>query len=286
MFKKLLLFFIIFSLCIIPIASAETSWTSKPPLGSSINWEHPLSRGLVFCALMNEGGGNIVKDIAKTHNGVNTATWVSTIKGKGLQFPGVYGTRVTIPDSSDFAFTTGQSFTCIVYFIPSVTTNMTILRQDNELQSPRSIILIDTVSAKVRFLCTGNLSRISTVSGGTSIVAGLPYMAAGVRNVSLDKVQLYLNGKSDAADVTDVITETIDSDNPVVFGDHIASYAPDRLPFNGKIIFGYIYNRALSPSEIQQLYISPYCFIKQPSLLDYGAQVVAGYTGWVTITGD
>ena len=30
---------------------------SCPPLGSQINWGHPLSKGLVGCWLMNEGRG-------------------------------------------------------------------------------------------------------------------------------------------------------------------------------------------------------------------------------------
>ena len=46
---------------------------------------------------------------------------------------------------------------------------------------------------------------------------------------------------------------------------------------SGIFYFCYIYNRALSPSEIQQLYQEPYCFIKSPE--PWYKQVVSGIVG-------
>ena len=48
--------------------------TLKPPLGSQLNYSHPLSQGLVGCWLMNEGGGKILTDLSRD-NGI---TWPTT----------------------------------------------------------------------------------------------------------------------------------------------------------------------------------------------------------------
>ena len=40
----------------------------KPPLGIRLNPGHPLARGLVGCWLMNEGGGNLVRDLSSNNN--------------------------------------------------------------------------------------------------------------------------------------------------------------------------------------------------------------------------
>jgi len=46
-----------------------------------------------------------------------------------------------------------------------------------------------------------------------------------------------------------------------------------------KLDYCYYYNRVLSPSEIQSLYIEPYQFIQEPSIWMKFKQAVAG--GWV-----
>jgi len=46
------------------------------------------------------------------------------------------------------------------------------------------------------------------------------------------------------------------------------------------IVYLYFYWRALSPQEIQQLYIDPYCFIKQPSYRMYVPQGIVTAKGY------
>lgn len=53
----------------------------KPPVGSQVNWGHPLTQGLVGCWLMNEGGGLILKNIALNSPGAAGASWIVTRKG-------------------------------------------------------------------------------------------------------------------------------------------------------------------------------------------------------------
>src|SRR4030042_101428 len=66
-------------------------WTNKPPLGSQINWGHPLSRGLVGCWLMNEGGGLPFSQSRKQASLKNAyfPIWGLGSFGKGLHTAGV-----------------------------------------------------------------------------------------------------------------------------------------------------------------------------------------------------
>ncbi len=75
------------------------SYVQKPPLPVHINWEHPLSRGLVGCWLFNEGGGNIAFDLSGhvNHGTINGATWTAEKLGSALSFDGT-NDYVEVPD--------------------------------------------------------------------------------------------------------------------------------------------------------------------------------------------
>ena len=71
----------------------------KPPVGSQINWGHPLARGLVGCWLLNEGAGRKAYDLSEYRNhGTLTSMaipptpnsgWNPGRTGIGLSFDGV-----------------------------------------------------------------------------------------------------------------------------------------------------------------------------------------------------
>src|SRR3990172_6713988 len=84
--KSLLITCLIFTTLFCSSVIANTPWTSKPTLGSQINWGHPLAQGLVGCWLMNEGCGgksyNLVNDLylsAKVGTG-----WSVKLLGSGI----------------------------------------------------------------------------------------------------------------------------------------------------------------------------------------------------------
>ena len=69
-------------------------YIKKPPLGSQIDWSHPLSTGIVGYWLFNEGSGNKINDISNNRN-IGTLTnfdlttaWKSSPLGKSLDFDG------------------------------------------------------------------------------------------------------------------------------------------------------------------------------------------------------
>ena len=67
-----------------------TNWYTKPPIGTGINWSHPLAWGLVGAWVFNEGMGTTVYNAASggtSNNGVfhGGPTWGSWSVRLGLQ---------------------------------------------------------------------------------------------------------------------------------------------------------------------------------------------------------
>ena len=65
----------------------SSEYTFKPSLGSSINWNHPISQGLVGCWLFNEQTGNRIYNLVNDNqfNIFNGAGWKQS---KGINFDG------------------------------------------------------------------------------------------------------------------------------------------------------------------------------------------------------
>ena len=60
----------------------------KPPLGTQLNYSHPLSQGLVGYWLMNEGSGNQLNDLSLNGNDLafyNTPQWVTGESGRAIE---------------------------------------------------------------------------------------------------------------------------------------------------------------------------------------------------------
>ena len=96
-------------------------WPQKPPLGVPLNGGHPLSRGLVGCWLMNEGGGNKVSDLSGNSGAgdfLADTSWSAGIFG-----PAVYldGNRSGI-ETSKTTFVDADFGTVVVWVL---TTNAT-----------------------------------------------------------------------------------------------------------------------------------------------------------------
>lgn len=63
-------------------------WYQKPLLGSQVNWEYPLAKGLVVYWLMSEGSGNKIFDLSGNgnHGTLNGPSWVTDRVGPTLDF--------------------------------------------------------------------------------------------------------------------------------------------------------------------------------------------------------
>ena len=77
----------------------------RPPIGSTINYNNPVTHGLIACYPFNDQMGNIAHDLVSQRNLtlLNGPTW-SAANGGGLSFDGSNdyseNTRIFIPFNS------------------------------------------------------------------------------------------------------------------------------------------------------------------------------------------
>lgn len=228
----------------------------KPPLGSQINWSHPLSKGLVGCWLMNEGGGNPVNLVTRDAFVVNQATWVNTKRGAGMRVASdTSSPGLSLVASNDFkknnvTIVWFGSYFSIVGGVPN--TRLFSVDYDNANSAPYiSYGFLRSADYTIGF-GWNNGSYQSYVTGDI-VSYNKPIMAVLAIGSKADS---YIDGvlKNSSSAVGNI---SYSATTRILVGNN------SSIPVltNSDIYYGLIYSRALSPSEIQQLYIEPYCFI-------------------------
>ena len=223
----------------------------KPPLGSQINWGHPLSKGLVGCWLMNEGGGNVVSDIARKNNGTlpsSGITWGYKKSGIVLNFTATNNINLGTP--TILAPTTPFSVTAWVSRSGNIVGNDGIISSKTDTSGNLGWLLYANSTAnKARFLAAGVVAE-----SNSAIPLNTLTHLVGVWNGT--KVLLYVNG---------VLQTTQGSGTSQPYYSGVSARIGQYSVFEkwaGYISSISFYNRALSPSEIQSLYVEPYQMIQ------------------------
>jgi PKD repeat protein len=217
--------------------SAPQSYTATYTITSS-----PPPAGLVAAWGLNEGTGTATTDTSGNGNGgtlVNGPTWTTGKTGGALQFDGV-DDRVRVADSNALDVTTAATFEAWVYPTVAPSAWRTILQKEVEA-----------------YLLAASGGDGRPASGGTfngaccSLVgapSGLPintwtHVAATYDGLEL---RLFVNGAQVASAARtgsyQVNTGPLWMGGNAVYGEH----------FKGKLDDVRVYNRALTPAEIQQ----------------------------------
>ncbi len=240
----------------------------KPTRGIRLNKSHPLARGLVGCWLFNEGSGNKVFDLSG--NG-NTGTFQSTTSWSS----GKFGPAIVLNGSSDYIQISDSSiFDFPDEFSISVWVNASVLNAD------KSVLMRYNTSSKNGYGLfiqdSPNVWEFAVYVGGSADIArsdSAPtsgwHHLVGVRTVTGSLI-LYLDGIRQAT--TGSMSGAIDAASDLLIGRR--SHQADRY-FSGLVDVPAIFNRALSVSEITQLYREPFCMFERawiPKLI--GGQIV------------
>src|SRR5438309_10947550 len=158
-------------------------WTTKPSLGTQINWGHPLAQGLVGCWLSNEDGGLILNDslgLAKgTLSGSTLPVWSSGSYSRFLKFDGS-SSYVDVALSAPLLTLSGQMTVLAVMNSATIGDGS---RQEivSTTKSPSagsafSLLAGRTVANKITFQAP------STLLGNTAITNNAWYQIVGVRS--------------------------------------------------------------------------------------------------------
>lgn len=221
---------------------------TKPPLGSSMDWSHPLSNGVVGRWLMNENAGNIIIDITGNNHCTlyNDVTWKKHHAGEIV----LNGTNQYAQKTSPKGLAI-EKFSIVAWIYPT------------SFPFYQRIFYIGGTSSLVQ-----RISLITNPNGNLCYVVnnGDQWQWLSAQALSINTWQMvaityscqttlyYIDGKLDANSYTDTAVPSHSADYLII------GYLPATGGqwFAGSISQIIVYNRALSKDEIASLYSNPY----------------------------
>jgi hypothetical protein len=249
--------------------------SQKPPLGSQLDRNHPLSRGLVGCWLLNAGVG-VPRDLFNpggvlTPGGSPPPAWIATPGGTGIN--GSTGYYTSGPNqapnlaSHDFSVVTLASSTL------TGGTNHTIVSfGDNGGSTDHCVHLRFESSSQLRFAFYADDFDVDV----SPMTAGALYGIAATFGTANKLQSVYLNG---ALQGTRTASGVFSGGQYLSLGCDVWVAGQNLL--NGSLVYVFLYNRTLSAGEIASLYAAPYQMVQAPSMYRY---LVPGGGGGATLT--
>ena len=225
----------------------------KPGRGIQLNRAHPLARGLVGCWLFNEGTGNKVFDLSLNGNhgtltNMDPATdWIAGRDGSALDFDNtddyiIISNSPTInPDYITIGAWVKTSATGVIDQI--FTKDMPALRVWQFRKLDTNVINF------IPFNAASNGNELGT----TNIADGNWHFVVGTWDGVT--VRVYVDGREDGNGSALTGSLRTGQTNNAFIG---RSENIDPGYWDGQIDLAFLYNRALSASEVLQLYINPY----------------------------
>lgn len=226
---------------------AFTSTSGKPIGPQRIDWINPITLGMFDCLLWTEGGGVPVNLAVPRTVTTVTGTPKWTMSPAGLAGYASGGAFYNIPDHGNIV---AADFTMRVLFRPVTWSGGFQGLIDKSVAGPTRELTI-TCDA------SGNID--AAIVGGTNLFTATTAMTAGqvwdfvILRTGTD-INVYVNGIF-IADIGTGGTTAVPT-AVMSFGGGATSSAS-----NIEYISSQIWKRALSPSEIWQLYAGPYCFL-------------------------
>lgn len=232
----------------------ENIWYGKPPLGACIDRSHPLGKDIVCALLFNEGGGNIVSDLAgNCHSGIiqPTCVWMPGRSGQSIWFNATdsYVTMVGSPKPA----VVGSDFTVAAWINQEVLTSYRGIFGNSHSAG----WWFSTNAGKIALW----ISYSSAVySGATTMSLNRWYHVAATYINSTKKISFYLDGKPDG-----IATSLYN------VGDGGRSFVAGKIPtasnyyFGGKIGSIFVWRGALGAPAILQHYNNTYGMIYDPA---------------------
>jgi len=204
-------------------------------LGFGVDWEDSLAPNAAIW-LFNETTGSIVQDLSGNGNTgpfVSDVSWVAGRHGPALEFGGV-------ADYVDISVSLGEVFTIVVDICPVTMDAYGVIVGESNIHG----LYYHEGSDKLTYFLNGDHFSDTVIPHDTWS------QVAFVRNKRA--IEYFLNGVSDGTDTfaadTAFTAEYIGSNNT----------AED---YKGKMGYVYLYNRALTSSEISDLNREPFRFI-------------------------
>jgi len=237
--------------------------TQKPEPGfDEINWDHPLSRGLVGYIPLNEGAGSAAMDIVKGRS-ISAGTTKPTWSNGGANFNGSSffdgaGCASALSSSNNFSIVFWASATALqvnggaISIRAGAASNCIIYPFDS-----------GNGATGLRYWQSGNVFQDTATSGRAD---GLPHHFCITSAGSAGKAA-YVDGSQI---LTSVNTNSLASGMTSV---GVGSWPPGPQNFTGTVYHASFYNRALTAAEVADLYRNPFAMFAPTSSRSHGQLV-------------
>lgn len=257
----------------------------KPPLGSRIDWGHPLASGLVGCWLFNENGGGLVYDLASDNVGTfsaNASTYPSWHTRPGIKMDRTSGGHIRLTGTTRRLPTAAPlTFMTVVYpytFLNATAQSCISYSKGDVANHYYSVGFSNATALHLRPRWQVRDATNSLIIDGANfietdikgVITGVTYGAADHR--------CFYNGLEVATSTTSTAPVGINSFN---MGVNKRSNAWTTDHADGVIEANFVWARALSPTEIRQAADNPYSFI-----IRRNAYVLSTVSGDVTVALD
>lgn len=221
--------------------SLKSTRTSQPQGRSEIDWDNPLTHGLVAA------GNYTAPEIEQVTSKLVVNSRSKTLGPAGEGVGGTSG-LITYESTPEIVSATGYPNNRTILFVLSTTTTLnTVIAEKGNNQN----IVCQTIYSKFSYR---NVEQSSYDARTLSdITSGNPVVVAGVTENSLNKV--YFNGVLEASKTT---IQDSANNYPLVVG----ARAGNLYPFQGTIYLMLLFARALSDSEIASLSANPWQVFK------------------------
>lgn len=253
------------------------SYYNKPPLGWPIDWDSPLTKGLVGYWLMNEGGGSKVFDSSGNGNMGTLVADTHFVAGKfggsALNFDGT-GDYVDLIYNSSLSFGTGD-FTLSAWIYPHTVSSYIVIFGKDVVGERDWDFGLGSQSGKLVFY-----DGQTDISIHSNAVLSANSWQQVIATRSGTTLTLYVDAKVQGVGTSEGnFTET----NDIYIG--AREYAGYEQYFDGIMDQLRIFNRALTASEIAQLYREPFAVFKDPDEIPILDQyyTVEGAAGIMTL---
>jgi hypothetical protein len=255
----------------------------KPLLGATLNYSHPLAKGLVGCWLFNERGG-VCRDAV--YGNIGTLTNAVWKPDQSIYFDGT-GDYVSVPSKNYYSFPAGQGFSIVCKFKINNTPGANAAGLVSKLQDDSPFLMewsiYITSANKIIFqLNDGNVTTWIRSLSSVVLTNGTSYTFVGTFNggTSNTGINHYINGVYDSGPTrtNNGIYAAMDASLSTVDFGAILRDSTYAGYLDGHIYYAMIYQRVLSPSEILSLYQSPYAMFQRDEAWLYKAPAAGG--GW------
>jgi hypothetical protein len=250
--------------------------TGKPPLGSRVNYAHPLARGLARTYLLNENAASAVVNPLERQSLTNTVESAPFANGRGITFDGV-DDMIRWDEGSGNVGTSGLTLVLRVSWT-TTTANPTFVGEGNS-GSNNPIFGIGQLAAGQVFFQIRN-------AGATSLIISSPastyndnqsHTLVGVYNPTANTQELFIDGFLVASGTPPSLSAT--TFDRRALGGLRRTTSVGFAACHIECVLAY--NWALTQAEAMALHLDPYAMVRLQRRLIRAAAAATGSKPWL-----